>query len=101
MENINITRAGDIVKGWCKCGAELDCVIKEFSNKTLHAYGTCPKCGLAGYKQQRLPANLEDLKHRLMGIYSSIKAMPKGVNQDEAICMIERLVADLWREVGE
>jgi hypothetical protein len=89
---------GKTVKGWCKCGQECDCELKTFSNGKEHAWAVCPKCGSANYKQQRLTGDLETLKHKLMGIFSFIDAMPSGVNKDEAICMIERLAEDLWKK---
>ncbi len=87
------------VKAWCSCGQECECFIKTFSNGTKHAWGTCPKCGKTNAKQQRNSIELDELKHKLMGIYSSVNAMPKGDNQDEAICMIERLAEDLWKSI--
>jgi hypothetical protein len=91
---------GEKVMGWCKCGAEVECVLRTFSNGTKHAWGTCQKCGLTNAKQQRRAIGLEDLTHTLMGLRQKILAMPKGVNQDEAICMLERQVEELWREVS-
>lgn len=91
-----------IAKGWCKCGFECDCIIKTFSNGTKHLWATCPKCGLTNAKQNRTKSmELEDLKHRLMGIFSNVMAMPGGIDQDEAVCMIERLSEDLWNEIGK
>lgn len=87
--------SGEKVKAWCSCGQECDCIIKVFSNGTRHAWGACPKCGKTNAKQQRLPASLEDLKHRLYGIEACIRAMPYGVDRDEAIAMTERMTSGL------
>ena len=87
---------GKTVKAWCKCGSEVECELKTFSNGTKHAYGTCLKCGLTNYKQQRLPGDLEDIKHALLGVYAKINAI-SGLDRDEAICMVERMVDELWR----
>lgn len=91
---------GEHVKGWCSCGQECDCIIQVYSNGTRHAIATCPKCGKKNAKQQRLPATLEDLKHHLMSVHAVVTAMEKGVNQDEAIAMIERLAEQLAIETA-
>jgi len=88
---------GETVKGWCKCGQECDCVIQIYSNGTRHAIATCPKCGLRNAKAQKVSISLEDLKHRLMGVYSAIDAIPDGLERDEAISMVERLGNDLQK----
>lgn len=89
-------------KAICSCGKECDCVMKTFSDGTKHAWGTCLQCGKTNAKQQiGKSIELDDLKHKLMGLFSSIKAMKAGVDQDEAICMIERLAEDLWSETGK
>jgi hypothetical protein len=87
------------VKGWCKCGQECDCVIKVFSNGTKHAWATCPACGKTNAKNQRLAPNLEELNHRLLWIRSMILGMPKGIDREEAVAMLERLSDDLGREL--
>lgn len=92
----------ELVKGMCKCGFECDCTIKVFSNGMKHLWATCPKCGMTNAKQDRSKSiGLDDLKHRLMGIYTKIMAMTPGVDQDEAVCMIERLSEDLWNQIGK
>lgn len=74
--------------------------MKTYSNGTKHAHGVCPACGISGAKNQRLALNLEDLKYRLGNIRMAVLEMPRGLNQDEAICMIERLADDLSRETA-
>jgi len=92
----------ETVKGMCRCGFECDCTIKVFSNGVKHLWATCPKCGMTNAKQDRTKSmELDDLKHRLMGIYTKIMSMQPGVNQDEAICMIERLADDLWKQTDK
>lgn len=82
-------KQGERIKAWC-CDKELDCELKIYSNGTRHAIGSCPICGKTGAKSQRLAPSLEELKHRLMWIQSMIKAMPNGIDKDEAIAMVER-----------
>lgn len=91
-------QGGEHVKGWCACGQECDCVIQVYSNGTRHAIATCPKCGMKNAKQQRLAPSLEEFRHRLMGVRSAVLAMVRGVEQDEAIAMVERLCVELSEE---
>lgn len=87
-------KRGELIKAWC-CDKELDCELKIFSNGTRHAWGTCLICGKTNAKAQRLPPSLEDIKHRLMSVYSSIESIPKGLDREEAVAMVERLCVDL------
>lgn len=89
-------KSGERIKAWC-CDKELDCELKIFSNGTRHAWGTCPICKKTNAKPQRLPPSLDVLKHKLMGIYSSIAAMPANADKDEAVAMVERLADDLGK----
>jgi predicted nucleic-acid-binding Zn-ribbon protein len=89
------------VKAWCKCGMECDCVIRTFSNGTKHAWGTCPRCGLTNAKQQRRYGTLLDIENDLQAIRRKILAISKGVDQDEAVCMLERQAEDLWKEIDQ
>lgn len=91
-----VKKPGQRVKAWC-CDVEIDCELKIFSNGTKHAWGTCPNCGKTNYKPRRLPPSLEDLKHRLYGLYALINAMPKDLDKEEAVAMVERLADDLGK----
>lgn len=91
-------KPGQTIKAWC-CDKELDCELKIFSNGTRHAWGYCPICKKTNAKAQRLPPTLEDLKHRLMNIYNSVKAMPNNLDKEEAIAMIERLADSLSKDL--
>lgn len=93
-----IKKPGERVKAWC-CDKELDCEIKVFSNGTRHAWGTCTICGKTNAKKQNLPPNLEELKHRLMWIASMIKAMPQGIDKEEAVAMLERFADEMGNEI--
>lgn len=91
-------KQGQIIKAWC-CDKQLDCTLKIFSNGTRHAWGTCPICGKTNAKPQRLPPNLEELKHRLLWIESMIHAMPQGADKDEAVAMLERCADEMGKTI--
>lgn len=95
---MNVQKSGDPVKGYCKCGSEVDCTIKVYSNATTHAHGKCPACGKTGAFQQRGNRSMEDFKHQLMSVRSSILHFEKNDDKDEAVAMLERLADDLRRE---
>lgn len=101
--NFGITmpeHAGEQVKGWCSCGQECQCTIRIFSNGTRHAWATCPKCRKNSAKQQRLAPTLEEFAHRLMGVRGAVLAMKPGVDQNEALAMMERLCDQLGEETN-
>src|SRR5690348_5239744 len=96
--SIQYMKEGDPIKGWCKCGAEVPCKVRIYSNGTIHAQGRCQQCGHSGTFQQRNPTDMDTYRHKLMGIRSAVLGFRSNHDRDEAVAMLERLADELRRE---
>lgn len=95
-------KAGDMVRGRCKCGNITEYPLQQFADGTLHAFGKCPGCGLKNYKTQiDLPVDVEVFGHLINKVRFSLSRMVDMGERDEAVAMLERVAADFRREEND